>query len=46
MSKRYEELDFTDDFIFCKIMYNNEPLCRELLEVILGKKIRKIVYHD
>ena len=46
MSKRYEELDFTDDFIFCKILYNNEPLCKELLEVILGKKIRKIVYHD
>ena len=30
MTKRYEELTFTDDFMFCKIMMNNEDLCREL----------------
>ena len=48
MSKRrekgYEELQFTDDFMFCKVLENNEGLCRELLELILGKKVRKISY--
>lgn len=40
--KKYEELTFTDDFIFCKILQNNEEVCKELLELILGKKIRFI----
>ena len=43
MAKKYEELDFTDDFMFCKILANNEELCRELLELILDMKIRKVV---
>jgi len=46
MSKGYEitydQLKFTDDFMFCKILENNPDLCKELLEVILGVKIRKI----
>lgn len=46
MSKDYEitydQLKFTDDFMFCKILENNPDLCKELLEVILGVKIRKI----
>ncbi len=42
--KEYDELLFTDDFLFCKVLENNEELCRELLELILGKKIRKINY--
>lgn len=42
--KEYEELSFTDDFMFCKVLENNEELCKELLELILGKKIRKINY--
>ena len=41
--KRYEELTFTDDFMFCKVLANNEELCKELLELILGIKIRKVV---
>lgn len=40
----YEELDFTNDFMFCKILENNEQLCTELLELILGRKIKKIIY--
>ncbi len=28
--KKYEELDFTDDFLFCKILTANLDLCREL----------------
>lgn len=39
---KYEQLKFTDDFIFCKILENNPDLCRELLEVILGVKIKKV----
>ena len=42
-SKRYEDLTFTDDFMFCKILSNHEDLCKELLELILGIRIRKIV---
>jgi len=42
--KEYEELSFTDDFMFCKVLENNEELCKELLELILGKKIRRINY--
>lgn len=41
-AKKYEELDFTDDFMFCKILTSNLELCKALLEIILGKKIRKI----
>ncbi len=41
--KTYEELTFTDDFMFCKVLENNEDLCKELLELILGIKIRKVV---
>ncbi len=40
----YEELSFTDDFMFCKVLENNEELCKELLELILGKKVKGIVY--
>lgn len=44
MSKRYEDLKFTDDFMFCKILYTNPALCKQLLELILGKKIKDIRY--
>ena len=39
MAKRYEELTFTDDFMFCKVLQNNPDICKELAELILGKKI-------
>jgi len=37
--QKYDELTFTDDFMFCKVLENNEDLCRELVELILDKKI-------
>ena len=40
--KKYEELTFSDDFMFCKILENNLELCKELLELILDIKIKKI----
>lgn len=42
--KNFEELSFTDDFLFCKILRSNEALCRRLLEIILDRKIAKLVY--
>lgn len=39
--KKYEELTFTDDFMFCKVMQNNPDLCKHLIELIIGKKITK-----
>jgi len=29
MSKNYEELKFTDDFMFCKVLENNPNICKE-----------------
>lgn len=46
MNKKYEELDFTDDFFFCKILIKNQRLCKELLEMILKIKIAKIVFAE
>ena len=45
-TKRYEELNFTDDFMFCKILQNDPDLCRELTELILLRKIGRIVSID
>ncbi len=41
--KDYEDLRFTDDFMFCKILLENEDLCKELTELILGRRIGTIV---
>lgn len=41
--KQYDELTFTDDFMFCKVLENNDDLSRELLELILDVKICKVV---
>ena len=38
-AKKYEDLTFTDDVMFCKVMTTNPELCYELLELILGKKV-------
>ena len=44
--KSYDELDFTDDFLFCHIMMANEDLCIELTEMITGRKIKSILKAD
>jgi len=44
MSKKFEELDFTDNFFFCKILMKNKSLCIELLELILKIKIKDIIF--
>ena len=42
MAKKYEELTFKDDFMFCKILEQNPALCRELLEMVLDKKVGEL----
>lgn len=44
--KSYDELDFTDDFLFCRILMANEDLCVELVEMITGRKVRGILLDD
>ncbi|WP_024469478.1 Rpn family recombination-promoting nuclease/putative transposase [Treponema pedis] len=41
--KRFEDLTFTDDFMFCKVM-QNPKLCKNLIEMILSDTIGKIKY--
>ena len=43
MTKKYEELDFTDDFMFCKVLTSNPQLCKELLELIIGRKVGQFI---
>ncbi|MBP5305605.1 MAG: Rpn family recombination-promoting nuclease/putative transposase [Lachnospiraceae bacterium] len=40
--KRYEELRFTDDFMFCKIMTTRLDICKDVLELILGFEIKEV----
>ena len=42
-TKKYEDLRFSDDFLFCKVLEQNPDLCRELLELALGRRTGKIV---
>lgn len=42
-TKTYDELDFTDDFLFCRILEEKEDLCIDLAELITGRKIKSIV---
>ena len=43
-AKCYEDLFFTDDFLFCKIMESNEHICRRVIEVLLGIQVERIEY--
>ena len=43
LQKKWENLTFTDDFIFSRIMHD-ENICRQVVELILGVRIGKIRY--
>ena len=45
-NKPYKELDLSNDFLFGKIMQTNPEVCKQLLEMILGRKITKIGVPD
>ena len=42
--KPYEELTFTDDFMFRKVLMNNSDLCKRLVELLLNVEIDHIEY--
>lgn len=44
-SKKWEDLDFSDNFIFCKVM-RDEYICKKMLEILLHLQIEKIEYLD
>ena len=44
--KSYDELGFTDDFLFCRILLENEDICIELVEMITGRKVEKVVHSE
>jgi hypothetical protein len=44
-TKPYEELTYTDDFMFKRVMLR-ETICRRVLERILGKPVREIRFHE
>ena len=46
MTKNWEELTITDNFIFSKVLENDPATCKLLLETILGFKIDKIEYPE
>jgi len=46
INKRYEELQFIDDFMFCKILTTRPDLCKALLELVLDIKIREIHFPE
>lgn len=45
MTKNFDELTITDDFMFCKVM-QNKKICKQLLETILEIKINAIRFPE
>ena len=43
MRKSFDDLTIADDFMFCKVM-QNEDICKEFLEMVLANEIGKIAY--
>ena len=41
--EKYQELQFKDDFLFCKILVDRPDIAKELVELILDIKIKKVV---
>ena len=44
--KDYDDLDFTDNFMFCKVLKNNPSLCKQLAQVCTGERFGEIVIHN
>ena len=43
MSEKYENITFTNNFAFCKVM-QNEEICREVIETLLHIKVGRLEY--
>lgn len=44
--KSFDELTFTDDFMFYAVMTQNEDICRKVVELCIGRKVRSLRYRD
>ena len=44
--KPYEDLTFTDDFMFRKVLMNNSDLCKRLVELLLEVEVDHVDYKD
>ena len=44
--RKFEELKFTDDYMFCKILTENKDICKEVVRLILGCDVKEVVYPD
>ena len=44
--KPYQELLFTDDYMFRKVLYHDKELCGRLAELLLDIEVEKIEYAD
>ena len=42
-SEKYENISFTNNFAFCKVL-QNEEICREFIETLLNIKIGVLKY--
>ena len=42
--KKYEDLQFSDDFMFWKVMTEYEDICRRVVELCIGRKVSEIRY--
>ena len=42
MRKSYEQLGFSDNFIFTKVMYANPDIAKKVIELVLDIRIKKI----
>ncbi len=40
--KTYDELTFTDDFMFCEVLRNHPELCKALAELVTGRKVQSV----
>lgn len=40
--KKYEDLTFADDFMFCKVLTERPDLCQELVEIITERKVKEV----
>ena len=41
---KFKELTFINNYIFAKVLQHNKRLCKRLIEIIIGKKIKEIHY--
>ena len=42
ISQSWEELTFSNNFLFCKILESDREICRKVLEILLHEKIEKL----